>query len=293
MGMHPLAIVTMVRGDHRMMEKWMAHYAPMVQAPTALHVFLHGEDAELARIAQGASVTTLPYDATGAGFEEARRGLFFGTVRALLGYYRHVIVTDSDEFIVLDPQAGSSLGDYLDQRDIAGIALSPLGFDVVHRTADESDGIVFDRPILSQRSFGFADGSYSKPCIFRRPPQSGNQHELKGEDWVIDPNILLFHLRFFDRELGEQVARAREQQTRQFDSHGTRHDIGTWSDRLARLRRAIQQVNDGEPAPLTGEAADAFAARQVANYESRGKRLMWRDSRHGPYRIPERFRGML
>lgn len=110
---------------------------------------------------------------------------------------------------------------------------------------------------------------------------------------MIDPNILLFHLRFFDRELGEQVARAREQQTRQFDSHGTRHDIGTWSDRLARLRRAIQQVNDGEPAPLTGKAADAFAARQVANYESRGKRLMWRDSRHGPYKIPERFRGML
>lgn len=88
----------------------MAHYAPMVYGPTALHVFLHGEDAELARIAQGASVTTLPYDATGAGFEEARRGLFFGTVRALLGYYRNVIVTDSDEFIVLDPQAGSSLG---------------------------------------------------------------------------------------------------------------------------------------------------------------------------------------
>ncbi|MGA0617725.1 hypothetical protein [Paracoccus sp. KR1-242] len=293
MSVEPICFVTMVRGDHAMLAKWIAHHSGHVASRSALHVFLHGEDAELHRIAEGCSVITLPFDPTGAGFEDARRQLFFGLAGALRGYYRHVITLDCDEFVVMDPAAGTSLAEHLDAHPFEGPALSPLGFDVVQRRRVEKDPVDMARPILGQRSFGFLDGTYSKPCIFRRQPNGGTQHSLAGEEWEIDPAIFLFHFRFFDVDVSGQLAKDRAAMVQSFNEHGTKHGIGTWTDRDVRLARALKLADAKDCPELTPELVEAFRTGQIDNYKSRGGRFMWKDPRRGPYRIPTRFEGIL
>lgn len=291
MSLEALSFVTMVRGDHEMLAKWVAHYATLVPDRRALHVFLHGPDDRLRALAQGCSVSELPFDPKGENFEEARRDLFFGMVRVLRGYYRQVICVDVDEFITIDPALGVTLADYLDGREFDTSALSPLGFDVVHKRSVETQDADMARPLLGQRSFGFADGVYSKPCIFRKSPRRGTQHIIRNEPWIIDPNIILFHFRFFDLAYGMRVSQQRAQLVEQFDSHAGNHQIGTWRDRVRSMTRVLDQVEAAEPTDLD-DARHAFCEKQMSNNQTHG-RFVWRDARHGPYRIPDRFMGLV
>jgi len=292
MSVEPMAFVTMVRGDHEMLSRWITHYAALVPDRQALHVFLHGHDERLLEMAKGCSVNVLPFDPSGRGFEDARRNLFFGMVRVLRGYYRHVICVDTDEFLAIDPDLGVTLADYLDGQDFESSALSPVGFDVVQRCSVETEDADMTRPLLAQRSYGFADGVYSKPCIFRRSPRRGTQHMIRNEPWNIDPNLTLFHFRFFDRAYGQRVSRQRAALVAQFDESGAEHNIGTWRDRTAAMERVLTQMDSETPADFDAAARDAFCERQMHNHRTHG-RLVWRDARHGPYCIPQRFKGLL
>lgn len=293
MSFEPLCFVTMVRGDHAMFAKWVAYHATLVERRSALHVFLHGEDAQLRRIAEGCSITVLPHDPSGTDFEGARRGLFFNLPGALGGYYRNIIALDCDEFLVVDPALGTTLAAYLDGRETAGSALSPTGLDVIQRLSDEPTPVDMSLPLLEQRSFGMLDGVYCKPCIFRKSPTGGTQHSLKGEAWDIDTNLMLFHFRFFDIAMTDAANRSRMQQVANYNEQGTKHDIGTWADRDRRFRRSLEQIERGEPAELTAAALRVFHDHQIANYVEKGGRLNWSDTKQGPYRIPDRYKSLL
>ncbi|MFG6082005.1 glycosyltransferase family 2 protein [Paracoccus litorisediminis] len=293
MSFEPICFVTMVRGDHAMLEKWIAHHSKLVANRSALHVFLHGHDPALQKIAEGCSLVTLPFDPSGSSFEESRRQLFFGLAGALRGYYGHVITLDCDEFMTMDPGVGQTLAEYLSTHPFEGAALSPVGFDVVQRSSAEQDPVDFARPILGQRCFGFLDGTYSKPCIFRRQPRGGSQHSLAREKWEIDPKIFLFHFRFFDVEYSRQVNAARMALVADFDKQGSDHAIGTWGDREERFARALQSADVADCPDLSPELIEAFRASQLENYQNRGGRFMWRDCRRGPYRLPAQFEGVL
>lgn len=293
MNMMPLCFVTMVRGDHIMLTKWISHHERLVESRSALHIFLHGEDRELRELASGCSVVVLPFDPTGEGFEESRRKLFFGLAGALRGYYRHVVALDCDEFIVLDPDHHKTLAEYLCDHPYEGAALSPVGFDVVQRLSEEQDPVDFSFPILEQRKYGFLDGVYSKPCIFRRQPTGGTQHSLARERWEIDPAIFLFHFRFFDVEYSKKINSDRMALVARFEESGANHLIGTWKDRDERFSRVLKLVNEAECPLMTDHLVEDFMNSQLENYKARGGRFMWRDSRRGPYKIPSRFANML
>ncbi len=293
MNLMPVCFVTMVRGDHIMLKKWINHHANMVDNKSALHIFLHGYDPELRAIASECSVVTLPFDPTGEGFEEARRRLFFGLAGALRGYYRHVIILDSDEFIIIDPNLKKTLSEHLCDHTYEGAALSPIGFDVVQRRSEELEPVNFILPILGQRRFGFLDGVYSKPCIFQKQPTGGNQHTLAGEKWEIDPMIFLFHFRFFDIEYSESINNERMALVAEFDKQGANHAIGTWKDRDKKFSKLLKIVDEEECPPLTSNLVESFRLLQLENYKSRGGRFMWKNSRRGPYEIPARFLNLL
>ncbi|MEL6588362.1 MAG: glycosyltransferase family 2 protein, partial [Pseudomonadota bacterium] len=239
----PLAAVTMLRDDYDFLQKWLTHYERLTGRREALYVIAHGPNPRIEEMAKGASVLTIPHFDNGSQFEPRRRRLFFGLVQGLLAYYQFVVTTDVDEFIVLDPDAGTDLAGYLRATDFQGAALSPAGFDVVHKPSEEPGAFTFDRPVTEQRRHGYLEGAYCKPCIFRTAPLAGgNAHFLNGEPWEVDPNIVLFHLKHFDRTFGLAMAEKRKDTVLGYEKKARTHRIGGWHNRDLKLGTTIARI---------------------------------------------------
>lgn len=293
-GRQPLAFVTMVRGDHLMLARWIDHHARLTESRRALHVVLHGPDDRLEALAQGCSLTVLPYDPAGTAFEPRRAKLFFGLAEALAGYYRHVVTLDADEFLVPDPALPGGLAAHLDATTYEGVALSPLGFDLIHKASVEPDPLDWTRPFTTQRRHGFLHVAYSKPCIFRaRPPRGGNQHRLRHQPWQIDPMLLLVHMRFADAGYAREVSAARMQVLAQYDAAGSDHLIGAWANRDGLLRRTLAQIESEACPDLTIADRKDFATRQVQIFEERGRVLLWKGGRSDGFRLSDDWVGLV
>ncbi|MBT0959249.1 glycosyltransferase family 2 protein [Alphaproteobacteria bacterium KMM 3653] len=289
--MQELCIMTMLRNDYQFLEKWIAHYRGMVEDPSALVVLAHGNDPEVRRIARDCSIIAVPFFRNGSRFELRRRGLFFSFVAGMLNYYHHVITTDVDEFIVLNPELGQGMGAYLQGRAFDGVALSPVGFDIVHRPSVEPGAFDWGRPLTEQRRFGFLEAAYCKPCIFRSAPLGGgNAHLLDGEPWQIDPDLFLFHARYFDRGFGVEMAQKRRATVERFEMLAKTHRIGGWHNREAKLEDTIAQVEAG-PWPVLGAADIAGFAQELAQGFAETGKFPWASSQRGPFEVPLRFIG--
>ena len=77
----------------------------------------------------------------------------------MLGSYDLVIGVDADEILVVDPDLGVSLKDYLSASDI-DVSLSGLGVDVGQHTGEEGD-IDGTRAFLSQRHYARLSTRYT------------------------------------------------------------------------------------------------------------------------------------
>ena len=286
-----LAVATMLKDDYQFLEKWIRHYATVVDDKSDLYVVSHGEDARVREIAAGCSIIVIPHFENGSQFEPRRRGMFFGLIQMLGNYFKHVLVTDVDEFVVLDPTLGAKLGDYLDNRDFAGRVLSPLGFDVVHKPSAEPAPFDFDVPLTMQRQHGYLEGAYTKPCIFREAPvDGGNAHFINGEPWDIDPNLMLFHMKYFDRDIGLSLASKRLETVSNYEKLAKTHRIGGWHNRGEKLLTTIDNLENAEIRGLTPEVVKEFSMTLTQEFISRG-RFPWDISQMGPFSIPERFIG--
>ena len=158
--------------------------------------------------------------------EDDRAALVSHVHEALLGVYDVVIYTDVDEFIVIDPDAGMSLTQYLSTKQFACTA--PIGFEVIHRREREA-GIDFLRPLFEQRRFVRFDVDYSKPAISRRPIRWGPGFHRCDLKYKIDCNIILFHLRSVDYELSRR--RIAKLNRVRFSQSSIENDYG-WQFRL-------------------------------------------------------------
>ena len=286
-----LCAATMLRDDYDFLEKWIAHYATMVKDKSHLYVVSHGENPKIRDIAEGCSVMVIPHFDNGSQFEPRRRKMFFGMVAMLNNYFKHVLITDVDEFIVLDPAENMTLAEYLDKKEFEGRVLSPLGFDVVHKPSEERDAFDFARPLTTQRQFGYLEGAYTKPCVFREAPvNGGNAHFINDEPWDIDTNLMLFHMKYFDKDYGQDMAQKRLETVLGYEQLAKTHRIGGWHNRAEKLETTIQRLEQEAVEPLTEEAAARFAKEIRGDFEARG-RFPWATSQRGPFRIPERFVG--
>ena len=231
--MKRICALTMVRNDDFYLKKWVEYYGSELGVEN-LYIYLDGKDQEIPEWCAGTNITAV--DKIPGQVVEAEKGrLDFLSAKAaeLLGSYDLVIGVDADEILVVDPDLGVSLKDYLSASDI-DVSLSGLGVDVGQHTGEEGD-IDGTRAFLSQRHYARLSTRYTKPCVIAKPVRWGRGfHRVKGHNFHIGRDLFLFHFGYFD--LGRIKARFEDPSRR----------AAGWTKHLERRSKTIRQVTEGK-----------------------------------------------
>ncbi len=124
-----IAAITTVRNDEMFLEKWVRYYGDQLGVKN-LYVFMDGHDQAVPKAAEGVNSLYLPHIPLKRVPAMRRRAQVMSYLaRGLFKYFDAVIVTDVDEFLVVDPQLNTSLAEYLSQSKSRS-SLSGLGLDV-------------------------------------------------------------------------------------------------------------------------------------------------------------------
>ncbi len=192
--MQTVAAVTMVRDDAFFLAAWLRHYGGQFGRENC-YVINHGRGAQVAELAQGCNVIGIPGDAH-KNFDIKRWGLLNNLVGGLRKYYRHVIVGDVDELVVVDPQTGMDLAGFMaDQPE--GRILTPLGLEVIHRIDIEPEPV--GETILGPRRHVRPAPHYSKPCVVSAPVKLSRGGHFAQFGKLFSPDALyLMHLKYCD-----------------------------------------------------------------------------------------------
>lgn len=155
----------------------------------------HGCGAEVAALARGCNVIGIPGDAH-RNFDVKRWGLLNNLVGGLRRYYRHVIVGDVDELVIVDPDSGVDLAGFMAIQP-EGRILTPLGLEVIHRVDLEREPV--DDIILGPRRHLRPAPHYSKPCVVSTPAKlSRGGHFAQFGRLFTPDDLYLLHLKFCD-----------------------------------------------------------------------------------------------
>lgn len=285
-----LACVTMVRGDHVFLQRWVDYYAPLAGLEN-LHVLRHGEDAGIDRIAAGTNIVPLPRGDDLSGFDRRRWAALSDFASGLTLYYNWVLCNDVDELVAPDPATGLNLTAYLDGlfgRGLAAPVISPFAVEIVHTPATEPETIAADRPILSVRRNFRINSNYAKPCLIRRRIKfSVGGHGSNVADVRLDPQLWLFHLRYMDDAIS--TARLRDRQAFIAGKTGTPAGASssTWAQGTAGFERLRAMTPEAEQAEFPEVVERMQAGRQQA--ASTGNWFFGPVKSRGLYRLPERF----
>jgi hypothetical protein len=290
--MQTAAAVTMVRDDVFFLRAWLAHYGETLGRQNC-YVINHGYGAEVAALAQGCNVIGLPSDPH-KNFDVKRWGLLNNLASGLRRYYRHVIVGDVDELVVVDPVAGQSLREYLaaipDKR-----VLTPVGLEVIHRIDLEHDNI--DTCIIGPRRHVRPAPHYSKPCIISTPAKLSRGGHFARYPKLHTPDALyLFHLKFCDFGHYKDAMDRRNAITKEIgdDIKGTaigRH----W---FAAERGEDQKIFEGfmDLKMQDGFDLGIIRKRMHRSFKARGQTGFYEFNRPAfdtQYQLPERFNGLI
>ena len=292
----PVAALTMVRGEDFFLKRWLAYYRQFLP-DEHIYVLNHGGDPEVAEIARGVNVISLPYDETKRNVNQRRWQILSLFTSGLTQFYNWVICNDVDELVVLDPDQGSNLVDYLMERraaDRVPQALIPFAVEMVHVPELEPEGLTEDGPILGKRRIYRLNSNYAKPCITCVPLEfKAGGHGSTVKKFAIDPHLYNMHLRFVD--YGMCMARLDKSLARRLD--------GKTPEEIAAMKKGKWGWNSA------AETFDAISKRHpeaetIEHPEFRKKMLEdkivkdpWTLSGGGRppvnYRLPERFSGLL
>lgn len=197
----PCAALTMVRGEDYFLQRWIAYYRRFLP-DEHIYVINHGGDPEVARVARGTNVIALPYDETKKSVNQRRWQILSLFTSGLTQFYNWVICNDVDEFVVLDPDIGDNLVDYLVARrlqDGTAPVLIPFAIEMVHVPELEPELLAPDAPILGRRRCYRLNSNYAKPCVTGVPLEfKAGGHGSDAVRFEIDPHLFNFHLRFVD-----------------------------------------------------------------------------------------------
>ncbi|GFE52487.1 hypothetical protein So717_42400 [Roseobacter cerasinus] len=205
----PLAIVTMVYDEPDYLRIWLEYWRQQVPGDQ-LFVLIHGENAQLAAMAEGTNIVVIPRSEPYPEMEEDRWKMLSEFVSGLLDRFRVAVYTDVDEILVTDPLLGKDIATRL------AAAKAPVshacGIEIIHRGDLEPDPIDLSRPILQQRGFFRTNTFHGKPCIITAPirwGRGGHFHDKRGVRFL--PHVYAIHLRFYDETCFlERAARRRK-----------------------------------------------------------------------------------
>lgn len=195
-----IAVITMARNDTFFLNRWIKYYGDLFGTEN-LYIYLDGTDQEIPENAGKAHITKLPHtDMSRSAGDKYRIGLISELANKLLSEYDIVIGCDCDEFLIVDPNTGMNLAEYLSTKKI-NTTLSGLGLDVGQHMKNEK---ILDtsKPFLSQRSYALLSTRYTKPVVINRPVRWGSGfHRIKGHNFHIDKNLYLLHFGAVDMNM--------------------------------------------------------------------------------------------
>lgn len=268
-----IKVVTNVRADSFFLGLWVRYYGAMFGREN-LHVMLDGDDWTPDCDVDGVHlhvVKDVPrFRPKRMRFTAVWQSKFANRLLQR-GGVDTVLRTDIDEFVTVDPQAGLDLPSYL-ERLPAGAMCAALGLDVIQAPGEAALNAV--APILTQRRNAILTREYCKLVAVRAPLRwVGGFH--RGRDVAIDigPDLLLFHLALFDRDVAQRRIAARSD-IAQDDTQGahitarldrfaevTQTEPLAFDTVAARARAQIQQSVPSRSGPHPGFITDGNVTR--------------------------------
>lgn len=195
-----ICALTMARNDDFFLSRWIEYYGKELGQEN-LYIYLDGVDQPIPRNAGKANVIHNQRIAEHVVKAEKRRLNFLSEIAAeLLKNFDIIIGVDADEFLVVDPNCGKSLKEYLSQIKIEP-CVSGLGMDIGQHLKYEPT-LDYTKPFLEQRHYAYLSSRYTKPSVISKPVRWGSGfHRVKGHNFRIDSNLYLFHFGSVDMEM--------------------------------------------------------------------------------------------
>jgi hypothetical protein len=285
----PLGVLTMVYQDYDLLENWVRYYEKQV-GREHLYILSHGNDPRHLEICEGANVIHLPRDPSMLQFDRRRWFLINQFTNGFLRYYNWMISGDVDELIVLDPEQGDRLVEYLERLSVPGAprSISPFGIEIVHNPEYEHDVLDGTGHILEKRRLFRLNSNYAKPCIVRSDVGFTNGgHANNHQPRHLDEHLYLIHLRFYDFDLSCERLKGRAILRKDIynDSADGKKDI--WASSIETFKRLACQTPRETTidfpefrAKMFDEAKDLHNGSVTFFGGGRSKEL---------YRLPDRF----
>ena len=243
----PLGVLTMVYKDYFFLERWYKYYKDQIGAEN-IYIYSHGNDPRHREIAPDANVMNVPRDETFTLFEVNRWRMMGFFASAMLEFYRYMIVSDVDEFVIADPKTGGNVYDYIQKHYLTAQSpknISPLGLEIIHVPEHEPLAIEDGESFLSRRRFFRPNRNYSKPCIVGGPVSFGpGGHRNTLGPRHMPEDLYLLHLKFFDLPTIERRAQRQLEilQTAE-DSGGIAVNDHPWARTLQNYHAIIQNAD--------------------------------------------------
>lgn len=195
-----IAAITMARNDEFFLSRWIKYYGQELGYEN-LYIYLDGLDQTVPENAGASHVTKLPHtDMSRAAGDKYRIGLMSNLAKKLFQEYDIVIGCDCDEFLIIDPDLGISLREYLSNKNF-DTTLSGLGLDVGQHMKHEKP-LDTTKSFLSQREYAFISTRYTKPVVLNKPVAWGSGfHRVKNHNFHIDKNLYLLHFGAVDMDM--------------------------------------------------------------------------------------------
>lgn len=286
----PVAVLTICRDDHFYLKRFVAYYGGLFGREN-IYVLSHADTPQVREIAQGCNVIAIP-DTQTNNFTILKSRTMNHFKDGLRQWYKHVIVVDVDEFLVVDPAAGMNLRMWLEEAP-TGTFYSAMGMEIVHLRDREPAPV--DDGIIGPRMFAQIDLHYAKPCIVSAPGKIARGGHYATHPKLDLPDFLyLFHMKFCDFGVFQDTLNKRNAFVDEQAQHGD-GKVRSNPQWFAKNRR-------------DEETFDAFAARPIVQgfdlskikadmRDSWGKRndTLWhfkRTSHDEIYELPARFAGV-
>jgi hypothetical protein len=198
-----IGAVSMVRNDQFFIPRWIDYYGKELGHEN-LFLFIDGHDQPLPDDHAAINVIRLPRQRLNRSRGDKNRiDLISNFTKSLFLRYDIVIAHDIDEVLVVDPDQGLALSDYL-QKPVKSASLSALGLDVGQHLGLEQP-IDPSRPFLEQRSYAHVSARYTKAIVAFRPLKWGSGfHRVRYRNFHIDPNLFLFHFGMVDYDISKR-----------------------------------------------------------------------------------------
>ena len=196
-----IAAITMARNDEFFLNRWISYYGGQFGEEN-LYIYLDGLDQKIPARAGCANIKKMPHQEQAVQRGDKTRILMLSELARKLfaDGYDIVIGCDCDEFLIVDPELGVTLAEYLSNKKI-GTTLSGLGLDVGMDLNSEKP-LNPDMPMLQQRKYALMSTRYTKPVVLARPATWGSGfHSVKGHNFHIDKNLYLLHFGGVDLDM--------------------------------------------------------------------------------------------